>query len=173
MIGGRDLVVERDGASAPWRFADQPLPGQTVVAAAAVRAGDRVRAIVSVQPKLLWPQPDVPVETDPNSPTPILPAYPPPGDGYVLRETAAGWADEQRTAFGGTGADRPVKSDPVLAFALGADGAGWAVGGWTGAARQRRPRHRGLGRGRERRRATVATTGHLPLRPGRRRRGPR
>lgn len=166
VIGGRDLVVERDGPSTAWRFADQPLPGQTVVAAAAVRDGEHVRAVVSVQPKLLWPQPDVPVETDPNSPTPILPSYPPPGDGYVLRETAGGWADEQRTAFGGSGADRPVKSDPVLAFDLGAGGAGWAVGGWTG---QPDSAGRGIaatGAVGNAARATVSTTGIYRYDPG-------
>ena len=159
VIGGRDIVVERDRAGGAWRFADQPLPGQTVVAAAAVRAGARVRAIVAVQPRLLWPQPDVPVEADPNSPTPILPSYPPPGDGYVVRETATGWADDQRTAFGGTGLDRPVKSDPVLAFALDAAGTGWAVGGWTGQPDSAGRGIAGGGSAGAAARATVATAG--------------
>ena len=67
-------------------------------------------------------------------PPPIVPAFPLPGDGYVLRETPAGWADEQRTAFAGTGNDRPIKSEPVLSFLLDQGGNGWAVGGWSGEA---------------------------------------
>ncbi|HYJ22494.1 MAG TPA: hypothetical protein VEW07_10780, partial [Solirubrobacterales bacterium] len=38
----------------------------------------------------------------------------------------------QRTSFAGSGADRPLKSDPVLALLLDPSGAGWAVGGWSG-----------------------------------------
>ena len=35
VAAGRDIVIERDGPSAPWRFSDQPLPGSTAIAAAA------------------------------------------------------------------------------------------------------------------------------------------
>ena len=49
VAAGRDIVIERDGPGAPWRFSDQPLPGSTAIAAAAVRAGGSVRAIVSVR----------------------------------------------------------------------------------------------------------------------------
>jgi len=134
VAAGRDIVLERDGASSAWRISDDPIPGQTAVAAAAFRDGERVRAVVSVVPDLQYPpQLELP-PTDENVPPPIVPPTPPPGDGYLLRETAQGWRDEQRTAFAGTTSDRPLKSDPVGALLLGAGGTGWAVGGWTGQA---------------------------------------
>ena len=133
VIAGKTVVVERDSADGSWRFARQPLPGSTVIAAAAFRAEGQVRAVVSVVPVISFPAPDPPIESDPNSPDPLLPPYMLPGDGYVLRQTADGWRDEQRTSFSGSSFDRPIKSDPVLSFALGTDGGGWAVGGWSGA----------------------------------------
>ncbi|MET0306824.1 MAG: hypothetical protein ABW196_11460 [Solirubrobacterales bacterium] len=132
VAAGRDIVIERDGAGSPWRFSDQPLPGQTAIAAAAVRDGGSVRAVVSVVPRLLYPAADNLPEPDPNVPPPIPPPFALPGDGYLLRETAAGWVDEQRTAFAGQGDDRPLKSDPVLSLLLDSSGNGWAVGGWSG-----------------------------------------
>lgn len=134
VAGGRGVVALRDGPSTPWRFSAQPLLGLTVSAAAAVRDGERVRAVVATVPVTEYPSPDPLVEVDPDVPTPVLPATPLAGDGYLLRETASGWRDEQRDAFAGSGDDRPVKADPVMALALGADGRGWAVGGWTGQA---------------------------------------
>jgi hypothetical protein len=132
VAAGRDIVIERDGPSAPWRFSDQPLPGSTAIAAAAVRDGGLVRAIVSVVPRIAYPEADDLPEPDPNVPPPILPPFGLPGDGYLLRETAAGWVDEQRTAFDSSGNDRPLKSDPVLSLLLDSAGNGWAVGGWSG-----------------------------------------
>jgi len=132
VAAGRDFVIERDGPSAPWRFSDQPLPGSTVIAAAAIRSGPRVSAIVSVVPQLPYPPGDEIPEFDPNVPPPLIGPFPLPGDGYVLRETASGWEDQQRTSFSGSGDDRPIKSDPILSFALDASGTGWTVGGWSG-----------------------------------------
>lgn len=132
VAAGRDIVIKRDGAGRPWYLADQPLPGSTAITAAAVRQGGEVRAIVSVVPQLRYPRPDELPEPDPNIPPPILPPIGLPGDGYLLRETATGWVDEQRTAFDGSSEDRPRKSDPVLALLVDAGGAGWAVGGWGG-----------------------------------------
>jgi hypothetical protein len=132
VAAGRNVVIERDGPDSPWRFADQPLPGSTVVAAAAVRAGARVRAVVSVVPQLTYPIADDLPPPDPNVPPPLVPAFRLPGDGYVLAETGDDWRDEQHTAFAGSDFDRPVKSDPVLAFLLDSSGRGWAVGGWSG-----------------------------------------
>jgi hypothetical protein len=134
VAAGRDIVIERDGPGSAWRFSDQPLPGSTVIAAAAVRSGGAVRAIVSVVPQLTFPPADDLPPQDPNLPPPILPPFPLPGDGYLLRETASGWVDEQRTAFAASADDRPLKSDPVLSLLLDSAGNGWAVGGWSGAA---------------------------------------
>jgi hypothetical protein len=132
VAAGRDIVIERDGPNSPWHFSRQPLPGSTVVAAAAVRNGAGVSAVVSVVPQLVFPPPDDLPPEDPNVPPPILPPFGLPGDGYLLRETANGWEDEQRTAFSGTGSDRPIKSDPTLALLLDSAGNGWALGGWSG-----------------------------------------
>lgn len=133
VAAGRDIVIERDGGpGSPWRFSGQPLPGSTAVAVAAIRAGGSVRAVVSVVPRFAYPPADDLPEPDPNVPPPIVPPYELPGDGYLLRETAAGWEDEQRTAFAASGDDSPLKSDPVLALLLDSNGSGWAVGGWSG-----------------------------------------
>lgn len=132
VAAGRDIVIERDGPGSPWRFSDQPIVGSTAIAAAAVRDGPRVRAIVSVVPQLNYPPADDLPEPDPNVPPPIIPPFGLPGDGYLLRETAAGWVDEQRTAYSASSNDTPVKSDPVLSLLLDSAGSGWAVGGWSG-----------------------------------------
>lgn len=132
VAAGRDIVIERDGPDAPWRFSDQPIPGLTAIAAAAVRAGGEVRAVVSVVPALSYPPADDLPEPDPNVPPPIVPPFALPGDGYLLRENAAGWVDEQRTAYASSSDDTPVKSDPVLSLLLDSAGNGWAVGGWSG-----------------------------------------
>ncbi|HEX6781645.1 MAG TPA: hypothetical protein VF125_06390 [Solirubrobacterales bacterium] len=132
VAAGRDIVIERDGAGAPWRFSDQPIPGLTAIAAAAVRDGSRVRAVLSVLPQLSYPPADDLPEPDPNVPPPIAPPFGLPGDGYLIRENAAGWVDEERTSYATSGDDTPVKSDPVLSLLLDSAGNGWAVGGWSG-----------------------------------------
>jgi len=132
VAAGRDIVIERDGPGAPWRFSSQPIPGSTAIAAAALRDGGAVRAVVSVVPRLAYPPADNLPEPDPTVPPPIIPPFALPGDGYLLRETASGWQDEERTAFAGASDDRPVKSDPVLSLLLDPAGNGWAVGGWSG-----------------------------------------
>jgi hypothetical protein len=134
VAAGPDFVLERDGPTSPWRIAAQPIPDLTPIAAAAYRDGGVVRAVLSVVPQIQYPPPLLLPPTDPNVPPPIIPPTTLPGDGYVLRETADGWRDEERTAFIGSTDDRPVKSDPVAAFDLGLDGSGWAVGGWSGQA---------------------------------------
>jgi hypothetical protein len=132
VAAGRDIVIERDGPGAPWRFSDQPIPGLTAIAAAALRDGGRVRAVVSVLPRLAYPPADDLPDPDPNVPPPIAPPFSLPGDGYLLRENAAGWVDEERTAYASSSNDTPVKSDPVLSLLLDPSGSGWAVGGWSG-----------------------------------------
>ncbi|MGX6449128.1 hypothetical protein ACVU7I_13835, partial [Patulibacter sp. S7RM1-6] len=128
----KGLVLERDTASGPWRFSDQP-PTGSAIAVGAFRDGDRVRAVVSVSPSI-WPTTDdlnVPV-FDPNAPEPRRAPLSVPADGYLLRETAAGWRDEDRTKLASPGEDVSRKTDPVLALLTDAAGRGWTVGGWAG-----------------------------------------
>ena len=135
VAAGRDVVIERDSAGSPWRFSDQPLPGSTVVAAAALPRGRRgcARSCRCVPPSWRYPPADDVRRARPERAAAAAARRSRcRADGFVLRETATGWRDEQHTAFAGSGDDRPIKSDPVLDFALDADGNGWAVGGWSG-----------------------------------------
>ncbi|WP_026912712.1 hypothetical protein [Patulibacter minatonensis] len=128
----KGLVLERDSAGGAWRFSDQPLTG-TAVAASAFRDGDRVRAVVSVSTRV-WPTVDdlqVP-PSDPASPAPRRQPFSLPVDGYLLRETPAGWRDEERTQLDAPTTERSRKSDPNLALLTDPAGRGWAIGGWTG-----------------------------------------
>jgi hypothetical protein len=130
VAAGRDLVLERDSATAPWRVSDQPIGGG-VIAAAALREDGRVRALLSVGGQYPLDQ-DVRIPVvDPNAPPPRLPPLTLPGDGTLVRETAAGWRDEQRGALRSPGPDTAFKSDPVVALLTDAAGRGWTVGGWN------------------------------------------
>jgi hypothetical protein len=106
-----------------------------VLAAAAFREDGQVRAVVSVTP-MTWPTVDdlrVP-PFDPASPAPRRTSLSVPADGYLLRQTASGWRDEERTKLTSPHRTDPSrKSDPVLALLTDAGGRGWAVGGWNGA----------------------------------------
>ena len=116
VAAGRDVVLERDGAGGPWRFADQPLPGSTVVAAAAVpRRRPRCARWSRSVPSAAYPPADNLPPPDPNVPPPSCRAFPLPGDGYVLRETADGGATSSTPPSPARGRP-PVKSDPVLAL---------------------------------------------------------
>ena len=165
VAAGHDIVLERDSLTSPWRVSDQPLPGDTVVAAAAVRSGARVQAIVSVQPQVAYP-PSLPtVITDPNSPAPLLPPNPLPASGYLLRETANGWIDDEQTSYTSPTEDKPVKTDPIAAFDLGADGNGWAVGGWSGQADESGRGSSAAGSGGQQVRDRVSTSGIYRYQP--------
>lgn len=133
VAAGHRIVLIRDSATAPWRVSDQPLH-HTAFAAAAYREGDRVRAILSVSPPA-WPTTKdlLIAPPDPASPTPRAVPLSLPVDGYLLRETATGWRDEERTMLGSPTTERARKSDPVLAILSDDAGRGWTVGGWSGA----------------------------------------
>jgi hypothetical protein len=149
VAAGQGVVLERDGAAAPWHPADRPLAGVSAVAAAAVRDGasggggagqvaggggppGRLRAVLAVTTDPAYPAPDVLPPADPGQPPPLVPADPLPQDGFVLRETAAGWRDEQHAAWEPATRDLPAKPDAVLALVLSPAGDGWAFGGITG-----------------------------------------
>ncbi|HEX7290630.1 MAG TPA: hypothetical protein VF250_05810, partial [Conexibacter sp.] len=136
VAAGRGVVLIRDAAGAPWRFADQPLPDQIVSAVAALREGDRVRALAAVTPGVAsaWPLPEeyeLP-PTEPGAPPPRLQPFSPPTFGTLLRETSGGWRDEQQTLFRTRAADHARKSDPLAAMLVDANGRGWVAGGWNG-----------------------------------------
>ncbi|MFZ1154828.1 MAG: hypothetical protein WAN93_07990, partial [Solirubrobacteraceae bacterium] len=132
VLAGRDVVLERDSAGAQWHFSEQPIVNETAVAAAPLLEGSKVRALLSVVPDFTYPPPLVLPPVDPNTPGPLIPPNPLAGDGYLLRETQAGWEDEERAAYAGDTSDKPMKADPVAALDVGTSGAGWALGGWSG-----------------------------------------
>ena len=134
VLAGRDVVLERDSAGAPWHFSEQPIVNETAVAASAYLEGSTVRAVLSVVPEFQYPPLLVLPPVNPETPPPLIPPNPLPGDGYLLRETPGGWEDEERAAYAGDSQDKPVKTDPILALDLGGKGSGWAVGGWSGEA---------------------------------------
>jgi hypothetical protein len=134
VLAGHDVVLERDSAGAPWHFSEQPIVDETAVAAAAYLEGSKVRALLSVVPDFQYPPLLVLPPAEPDTPPPLIPPNPLPGDGYVLRETPAGWEDEERAAYAGDSQDKPLKADPIGALDIGPSGSGWAVGGWSGEA---------------------------------------
>jgi hypothetical protein len=134
VLAGRNVVLERDSTGAPWHFSEQPIVGETAVAAAPLLEGSKVRALLSVVPDFQYPPLLVLPPVEPDTPPPVIPPNPLPGDGYLLRETAGGWEDEERAAYAGDSQDKPLKADPILALDIGTSGAGWALGGWSGEA---------------------------------------
>jgi hypothetical protein len=142
--GARGSVIERQGPGAPW----QEAPGGEVgypAALAAIREGGQVRAVVAVSPgqggeDLATDSEQVFAQPPPGSPPLLTSPYPLPSSGFVVRQTATGWRDEQHQAYPlpprveGQGVyDLPRRPDPMLALLLSPDGGqGWAVGGETG-----------------------------------------
>lgn len=147
VVAGSGIVLERDGPAAPWQRSSQPLPLESafnVAALSAFRDGAAVRALISVDVDS-WSYPDGPGYVEVDQPQPPAPGQPPlyieadplPISGFLLRETASGWRDEQHGGFvdrvDTTAVDGPAWPDPVLALAVDAAGdQGWAVGGETG-----------------------------------------
>ncbi|HSR95016.1 MAG TPA: hypothetical protein VLK56_09135, partial [Solirubrobacterales bacterium] len=142
--GGEAVVLEREGAEAPWRLASGGLVGYPA-ALTAIREGGQVRAIVSVAPgqggeDLGSDREQVFNQPPPGQPPLLSDPYPLPGSGLVLRQDATGWRDEQHQAYplprvveGQTIYDLPQRPDPVLAMLVSPDGgSGWTVGGETG-----------------------------------------
>jgi hypothetical protein len=134
VLAGRDVVLERDSAGAPWHFSEEPIVDETAVAVAPLLEGSKVRALLSVVPDFQYPPLLVLPPVEPDTPPPLIPPNPLPGDGYLLRETSGGWEDEERAAYSGDSQDKPLKADPILALDVGTSGSGWALGGWSGEA---------------------------------------
>jgi hypothetical protein len=134
VLAGRDVVLERDSSGAPWHFSEEPIVDETAIAAAPLLEGSKVRALLSVVPEFTYPPPLILPPVDPNTPPPLIPPNPLAGDGYLLRETAGGWEDEERAGYAGDSQDKPLKADPIAALDIGTNGSGWALGGWSGEA---------------------------------------
>jgi hypothetical protein len=145
VAAGPGLVIERDSATAPWRFSAPLLGAQNVSALAAYEeASGAVRAVVSIDlDPYLNPNylplidgafaGDLPAPSGPGQPPPRLSPDPLPDTGYVLKETDTGWSDIEHMALEAPGSqDMPVRPDPVLALLVSPNGsAGLVVGGQT------------------------------------------
>jgi hypothetical protein len=136
-------VFEREAAAAPWR----KVAGERLgfpVALAPVREGGTLRAIISLaegeggakgtdEEQVTNPSP-------PGQPPLLTEPYPLPLGGFVLRQTASGWRDEQHQVYplpqateGVDSYDLPERPDPILAILVNGSGSeGWMVGGETG-----------------------------------------
>lgn len=142
VAAGPGVVIERDSATGHWHLSSQPLPeAENVAALAAIEEGSSVRALVSLDTNdnpnnsILYQEVD-------NPPGPALGQYgvllgpdPIPDDGYLLRQTAGGWQDQEHLDYPEpAGNDLPGWPDAVLALLVAPSGnQGWAVGGQTGA----------------------------------------
>jgi len=150
-------VIERAGpgsstacqeGGSPWQAAPAGPVDGFPVALAAFREGGALRAVVSIEPSFESFSRDLSGDEvlrkpSPGQPPVITPPYTLPASGYLLRETATGWRDEEHEDFpapsldnlpAGQGAiDWPIIPDSVLALALSPNGEqGWAVGGQSG-----------------------------------------
>jgi Transglycosylase SLT domain len=147
VAAGPGVVIERDGAGAPWRLSSQPLPeAQNIAALAAIREGPSVRALLSIDlASISNPNNisdfvlriDSPPATGFGQPAALIGPDPMPVSGYLLREGPGGWQDLQQQAYpsapSNNNTDLPNWPDPVLALDVAPDGSrGWAVGGQTG-----------------------------------------
>jgi hypothetical protein len=131
------VVLERNGPGAPWlpTAADYP-GGEAPGALALFREGGALRAVGSAgipnTNGVDFSESPPPAGFPPN----FVKAYPPAG-GYVLRQTAGGWSDEEhdRDEVGSPRGepkiyDLPNKPDTTSAVLVDpSGGAGWAVGG--------------------------------------------
>lgn len=149
VVGITGGVVERETTGAPWHVASSTPLGYPA-AVAAIREGGQLRAILSVEGNPIGGfTPSAEHGTDEAQATgqpqeglpPLLTKpYPLPKNGYVVRQTATGWRDEEHQSYpppsrvqGQTEYDLPRTPDAVLALLINPEGGeGWAVGGNTG-----------------------------------------
>jgi hypothetical protein len=148
VAAGPGIVIERNSATSPWHRSAESLPEAANIAAlAAIEEDTAVRALVSLDTGAGDnPNGSLTYEGIDNPPGPALSQYPVllgpdplPEDGYLLRETATGWQDQEDrdypTPYAGE-EDLPGWPDAVLALLLDPGGdQGWAVGGQTGTAK--------------------------------------
>lgn len=140
VVAARELVAIRDGPGAPWRLGP-PLPEGNVYAAAGLRDGERVRALLSVGPQVTSYPPFVPdIQPGPGQPparTPVLPLPFNNASTSLLRETpGGGWTDEREHGpilAPSADGDEPFFPDTLMALLVDPSGTqGWAIGGRSG-----------------------------------------
>jgi hypothetical protein len=152
IAGASGQIIEREAAGAPWHAVPGP-PLGFPAALTAVQEGGQLRAIVSVEANSLASPESGPARAEEKQggasaiagqgPPLLIEPYPLPASGYIVRQTANGWRDEERQAYpvppvptdqsGTKQMDIPRTPDPVLALLVNASGSrGWAVGGQTG-----------------------------------------
>lgn len=137
--GGRPVILEREAPGAPWRPTAVPYSGVEIPSALGLfREGGALRVVgVGNAPQTLL------LDTDERPPPegfpPNLVRPYPLSSGYVLRQTAVGWSDEQHernSAQDPAGEyrnyDMVFQPDPSAAVLIDPTGSsGWIVGGWT------------------------------------------
>jgi hypothetical protein len=131
------LIVERQGTGAPWLPTQVPYPaGEVPSSLALFREGGALRAIGSGSaPKTL--QLDTSEKPPPAGFPPNLVKPYPLGSGYIIRQTAAGWSDEQHDRNSAQEVpgeyklfDSVYNPDPTAAVLSDpGGGSGWAIGG--------------------------------------------
>ena len=136
-LSGEALVLERNGPGAAWQPPAAPYPGFVAPGSLALfREGGALRVIGSgAVPNtrdidFLEPPPPA------GFPENLIKPYP-PTSGYILRQTASGWSDEEHDRNDATGPlgnyaqyDHPYQPDPTAAVLVDSTGSnGWAVGG--------------------------------------------
>jgi hypothetical protein len=154
VAAGPGIVVERDPGTSTWRFSSTPLADSSlgnIAALAAYQQGSSVRALVSVDddPESDPSGPDDTLYQEIDNPPAVALGQPPllvgpdplPSHGFLERETANGWSDQEfedypnQSPGGSNDLDLPESPDPVLALLTDSSGQqGWAVGGQTGGA---------------------------------------
>jgi hypothetical protein len=132
-------IYERESAGAAWQPTTSPLPPTSQPGSLALfREGSALRAIAAGGPANGFGAESV-TPAPPGFPPDLIAPYGPVGGG-VLRQTAAGWSDEQheldyegKVLPGGyAGEDKVFEPDPIFAVLTAPDGTqGWAVGGFA------------------------------------------
>jgi hypothetical protein len=130
------VVFERNGAGEGWQSTGAPYPGTSAPGSLALfREGGALRVVGSgAIPRTR--ETDFVIPAPGGFPETLIKPYP-VASGYVLRQTATGWSDEENDrndagppAGGYKKWDIPYRPDPTAAVLVDPSGSvGWAVGG--------------------------------------------
>jgi hypothetical protein len=135
-IYGTPIVVERNDATSSWQ-PGPPYPGNAAPGSLALfREGGALRAVGAGSIVSTFQADFGEVPPPPGFPPNLVRPYP-AANGYVMRQSALGWSDEQHdltearpTAGEWANYDLPRRPDPSAAVLVDPSGSqGWAVGG--------------------------------------------